>query len=94
MAVWMAFCSRSLAVPEVGLHQTDSHYRWHNKVKQQLQRHCQRHDTPVPDDIDDLCEGITAQINGLIIRSLTEPAEWPEARQRKLLKTYLTQIGL
>jgi len=47
----------------------------------------------VPHDIDDLCEGITAQINGLIIRSLTEPDEWPEARQRKLLKNYLTQIG-
>ena len=94
MAVWMAFCSRSLAVPEVGLHQTDSHYRWHNKVKQQLQLHCQRNDMQVPHEIEDMCEGITAQINGLIIRSLTEPEQWPEARQRKLLQTYLTQIGL
>jgi AcrR family transcriptional regulator len=94
MTVWMAFCSRSLNVPEVGRHQTDSHFRWHSKVKQQLKHHCQRQDMPIPDDIDDLCEGITAQINGLIIRSLTEEADWPAARQRKLLKTYLTQIGL
>jgi len=93
MTVWMAFCSRSLTVPDVGRHQTDSHYRWHSKVRQQLRRHCEIHNMVIPDDIDDLCEGITAQINGLIIRSLTEEADWPEARQRKLLKTYLAQIG-
>ena len=94
MTVWMAFCSRSLSEPAVGHHQIDCHYRWHNKIKHQLQRHCQHHNMPTPHDIDDLCEGITAQINGLVIRSLTEPDQWPEARQRKVIKAYLTQIGL
>ena len=94
MTVWMAFCSRSLAVAEVGRHQTDSHFRWHSKVKQELKRHCERNGVAMPVDADDLCQGITAQINGLVIRSLTEEAAWPEARQRKLLKTYLAQIGL
>lgn len=93
MKVWMAFCSRSLAVPEVSLHQKESHLRWHQKVKQQLKSHCERTGMNLPEDADDLCEGLTAQINGLIIRGLTEETDWPEARQRKLLKTYLSQIG-
>ena len=93
MRVWIAFCSRSLVVSEVSLHQKDSHARWHEQMKQELKRHCERHGKTMPDDADDLCEGITAQINGLIIRGITEEAHWPEARQRKLLKTYLSQIG-
>lgn len=94
MTVWMAFCSRSLVVPEVSRHQIETHFRWHSKVKFELIRHYERIDVPVPDDLDDVCEGITAQVNGLIVRSLTEEEEWPKARQRKMLKTYLTQIGL
>jgi TetR/AcrR family transcriptional repressor of bet genes len=94
MTVWMAFYSRSLVEPEVSRHQIATHSRWHSKVKQELVRHCERVGRPIFDDVDDVCEGITAQVNGLIIRSLTEEADWPEARQRKLLKTYLTLIGI
>jgi hypothetical protein len=93
MTVWMAFYSRSLVEPEVSRHQIETHARWQSKVKIELVRHCARVGMPVPEDVDDLCEGITAQVNGLIIRSLTEEADWPEARQRKLLKTYLALIG-
>ena len=93
MTVWMAFYSRSLVEPEVSRHQIETHARWQSKVKIELVRHCARVGIPVPEDVDDVCEGITAQVNGLIIRSLTEEADWPEARQRKLLKTYLALIG-
>ena len=94
MTVWIAFYSRSLVEPEVSCHQIATHARWHSKLKLELVRHYQRVEMSAPEDIDDVCEGITAQVNGLIIRSLTEEADWPETRQRKLLKTYLTLIGI
>jgi TetR/AcrR family transcriptional repressor of bet genes len=94
MTVWVAFYSRSLVEPEVSCHQIATHCRWHSKIKQELVRHYQRIEMPVPEDINDVCEGITAQVNGIIVRSLTEEAGWPATRQRKLLKTYLTLIGI
>jgi hypothetical protein len=33
MTVWMAFCRRSLVMPEVARHQIETHSRWHSKVK-------------------------------------------------------------
>jgi hypothetical protein len=92
MSVWLAFWSRSLAEPRVASRQIEFHHRWHAQVKVELERHCERHSMPVPDDLEDICEGITAQINGLIIRGLVDASYWPQARLRKVLKAYLTQI--
>ncbi|UTW11867.1 TetR/AcrR family transcriptional regulator [Marinobacterium rhizophilum] len=94
MSVWLAFWSRSLAEPRVADQQIEFHHRWHSKVKQELILHCERLAIAIPNDLDDVCEGITAHVNGLIIRALVDASDWPEARQRKVLKTYLSQIGL
>lgn len=90
MTVWLAFWSRSLAEPRIAEQQNEFHQRWHGNVKAQLARH---YDDP-PDDLDDVCEGITAHLNGLIIRGLVDASDWPEERLRKALKTYLAQIGI
>ncbi|MFT6956672.1 MAG: TetR/AcrR family bet gene transcriptional repressor [Halieaceae bacterium] len=94
MSVWLAFWSRALAEPRVAAQQMEFHSRWLAQVKMELIRHCERFSMPVPDDLQDVCEGITAQVNGLIIRGLVDASDWPQARQRKALKTYLTQIGM
>ena len=94
MSVWLAFWSRSLAEPRVARQQMEFHHRWLAQVKMELIRHCERLSMPVPDDLQDVCEGITAQVNGLIIRGLVDASYWPQARQRNALKTYLTQIGM
>jgi TetR/AcrR family transcriptional repressor of bet genes len=92
MSVWLAFWSRSLAEPRVATRQLEFHHRWHAQVKMELEHHCKRHSMPVPDDLEEVCEGITAQINGLIIRGLVDASYWPQARLRKALKAYLTLI--
>jgi TetR/AcrR family transcriptional repressor of bet genes len=94
MAVWLAFWSRSLAEPRVAKQQMKFHHRWLAQVKLELIAHCERLSMPVPDDLEEVCEGITAQVNGLIIRGLVDASDWPQARQRKALKTYLIQIGV
>jgi TetR/AcrR family transcriptional repressor of bet genes len=94
MSVWLAFWSRSLAEPRIAARQLEFHDRWHTQVKMELECHCERHSKPVPEDLEEVCEGITAQMNGLIIRGLVDASYWPQARLRKALKTYLTQIGI
>ena len=92
MSVWLAFWSRSLAEPRVASRQLEFHHRWHTQVKMELGRHCERLSVPLPDDLEETCEGITAQINGLIIRGLVDASFWPQTRLRKALRTYITQI--
>jgi TetR/AcrR family transcriptional repressor of bet genes len=94
MSVWLAFWSRSLAEPRVASRQMEFHDRWLAQVKMELECHCERHSKPLPDDPEEVCEGITAHMNGLIIRGLVDASYWPQARLRKALKTYLFQIEM
>lgn len=94
MAVWLAFWSRSLAIPKVSEQQMRFHIRWMNTVKTELLRHYEMHQKPIPVDLDDFAEEITAQINGLIIRGVVDKKAWPEERLRKVLKNYLKRIDL
>lgn len=94
MAVWLGFWSRSIAEAKVAEQQIAFHHRWHSMVKEQLEHHFKLKKKNKPADIDDIAEGITAQINGLIIRGLVDSSKWPKARQHKALKNYLAALGL
>ncbi len=94
MTVWLAFWGRSIAEPRVATMQLEFHHRWQNIVTQELMRHYQRHRIPLPEDLEDVSQGITAQVNGLIIRGLVDGPDWPTARLHKSLRVYLEQIGI
>ena len=44
--------------------------------------------------VDDVCEAITAQVNGLILRGLLEASVWDEVRLKKALRRYLSALDL
>lgn len=94
MAVWLAFWSRSIAEPVVARQQMTFHKRWLEKVKEELIKHYQRKGKNPPVELDELCEGVTAQINGLIIRGLVDAVEWPKQRLHKALRSYLQALDL
>lgn len=94
MTVWLAFWSRSIAEPRVAKLQLEFHHRWQNIVSQELIRHYQRHKIPLPKDLDDVSQGITAQVNGLIIRGLVDRPDWPASRLHNSLRVHLEQIGI
>lgn len=89
MAVWLAFWSRSVAQASIADQQQDFHNRWHEIVRVELLKYYQKRNVDIPDDLDDVCEGLTAQINGLIIRSLVDPKKWPKRRLHKALERYI-----
>jgi AcrR family transcriptional regulator len=94
MTVWLAFWSRSIAEPRVAEMQLEFHHRWQNIVAQELMRHCHRTQMQVPKDLDGICQSITAQVNGLIIRGLVDRPDWPASRLRICLRDYLQHIGI
>lgn len=94
MSVWLAFWSRSIPETKVAQQQIAFHDRWHNFVKEQLIHYFKMTNKPVLENIDDLSEGITAQINGLIIRGLVDASDWPKDRQHRMLKSYLLALKL
>ncbi len=94
MSVWLAFWSRSIPEPKVAHQQIAFHDRWHTFVTQQLIHHFTINNESIPENIDDLSEGLTAQINGLIIRGLVDSSDWPKTRQHKMLKAYLNTLKL
>ncbi|MFT4790328.1 MAG: TetR/AcrR family bet gene transcriptional repressor [Oleiphilaceae bacterium] len=94
MAVWLAFWSRSIPEGKVAQQQITFHQRWHGFVKEQLMHHFTITKKPIPENIDDISEGLTAQINGLIIRGLVETSDWPKERQHTMLKNYLHALKL
>ncbi|MFT4518511.1 MAG: TetR/AcrR family bet gene transcriptional repressor [Halioglobus sp.] len=94
MSVWLAFWSRSAAESSVAKTQLEFHHRWQATVKAEVIRYCDFLSKPVPEDLEELCEGITAQVNGITVRGLVDAQDWPQARQQQALKTYLEQIGM
>ena len=44
--------------------------------------------------VDDISQGLTAQINGLIIRGLVDTPDWPTERQHRVLQNYLSTLGV
>ena len=94
MAVWLAFWSRSIAEPKIASAQKGFHRRWQRQVRELVERSGGAGHGHAPDDVDDLCEGISAHVNGLIIRGLVEPRAWPKTRQHEVLVRYLDAIGL
>jgi AcrR family transcriptional regulator len=94
MTVWLAFWGRSIAEPRVAEMQLEFHHRWQNIVIQELIHHYHRHQMPLPEDIDDLSQLITAQINGLIIRGLVDEPDWSASRLHKSLTAFLEHVGI
>ena len=94
MTTWLAFWSRSIAEPRVAEKQLEFHHRWQKLVTQELIRHYHRYKIPLPEDLDEISQGITAHVNGLIIRGLVDGPDWPTSRLHKSLRSYLEQIGV
>lgn len=94
LAAWLAFWGRSLVEQRLSNHQISVHHRWLDALQQQLRQHCEYHNLTQGDISTDIAEGLTAQINGLMLRALIAPDEWPKERQYTMLQRYLQQIHL
>ncbi|WP_271273688.1 TetR/AcrR family transcriptional regulator [Aliamphritea hakodatensis] len=94
VSAWLIFWGRSLTEPRLAEHQIGVHNRWIELVQQQLAIHCQQHGLELTEPPLDVAEALTAQINGLMIRTLIAPDDWSALRLHKLLSDYLRQSGL
>ena len=94
MSVWLAFWSQSMVKSLVADRQTELHLQWHAKVEENVIFFCNKKNISTPKNLKDCCESITAFINGIIIRGVMDPDNWPAARQKKLLKKHLSDQGL
>jgi AcrR family transcriptional regulator len=94
MSIWLAFWSRALIEPKISKQQAQFRNRWTTIIMKEVQRHYKINQSPIPKDLNDIIESLTAHVNGLIIRAIIDMPDWPKKRQRKLLMEYLKAVGL
>jgi len=92
MQVWLAFWGRAIGDVATARAQRRVHALWLKRVTREIERAVASGRLPDAIDTSEEAEALIAQVRGLCIRALFEPANWPATRLAACLARYLDRV--
>lgn len=90
--VWYHFWAFAIHDRTVRIRQRRYHRRWIATVEKILEGLRERHEIALVGPVSEAAEGLAASINGLMIRAILDPSDWPKSRQQAQLERAIQQL--
>jgi TetR/AcrR family transcriptional regulator, transcriptional repressor of bet genes len=91
--VWMALNIRSLRILPLTEKQVETSRDWTARIRNELEKAKTLGDVSRHIDLDIEAQTISVVLNGLSLRAITNPTEWPRSRQIEILHHYVDRLA-